>query len=88
MTTDLEEQDEVVHRVVPRVQVVAGAQPVVWVKRYFLVDTGVTQKVKQDLLGHAHGAEVLHFYRREVKGQRLENVRTAASDTAPVKTAA
>lgn len=53
----------------------------------FLVDTGVTQKVKQDLLRHAHGAEVLHFCRREVKGQRLENVRTAASVTTPVKTA-
>lgn len=55
---------------VPCVQIVAGAQAVVWVKMYFLVDTGVTQKVKQDPLRHAHGAEVLHFYRRKVKGQR------------------
>lgn len=73
MNTNLEEQDEIIHRVVPRVQIVGGAQAVVWVKMYLLVDAGVTQKVKQDFLRHAHGAEVLHFYQREVK--RSETVR-------------
>lgn len=57
----LQQQDEVIHRVVAGVEVVARAQPVVWVKVHFLVDTGVTEQVEQDLLGHASGAEVLHF---------------------------
>lgn len=47
---------------VPCVQIVAGAQAVVLVKMHFLVDTGVTQKVKEHLLGHAQRAEVFHFY--------------------------
>lgn len=68
---------------VPRVQIVAGAQAVVLVKMHFLVDTGVTQKVKEDLLRHAQRAEVFHFYQGEVKGQRsvqfgIRHVRTAA----------
>lgn len=57
---------------VPRVQIVAGAQAVVLVKMHFLVDTGVTQKVKEHLLGHAQRAEVFHFYqggRSKVRGQ-------------------
>lgn len=56
---------------VPRVQIVAGAQAVVLVKMHFLVDTGVTQKVKEHLLGHAQRAEVFHFYRggSKVSGQ-------------------
>lgn len=71
---------------VPRVQVVAGAQAVAGVKMDFLVDAGMAQKVEQDLFGHAHGAEVLHLYQRKVKGQGqrgwgLEKVRTAASTT-------
>lgn len=66
--TYLQQQDEIVHRVVSRVQIVSRAQPVVWVKVYFLVDTGVTEQVEQDLLRHASGAEVLHF----CGGQRSE----------------
>lgn len=54
------------------------------VKMHFLVDTGVTQKVKEHLLGHAQRAEVFHFYGGGVKGQRsvqfgIRHVRTAAS---------
>lgn len=48
----LQQQDEVVHRVVAGVQVVARAQPVAGVKVHFLVDTRVAEQVKQDLLGH------------------------------------
>lgn len=59
--THLQQQDEVVHRVVARVQIVSGAQTVVGVKVHLLVDTGVAQQVEQDLLGHSAGAEVLHF---------------------------
>lgn len=55
---------------VPCVQIVAGAQAVVLVKMHFLVDTGVTQKVKEDLLRHAQRAEVFHFY--QGGGQRSE----------------
>lgn len=49
---------------VPCVQIVTRTQTVVWVKVHFLVDTGVTQQVEQDLLRHARRAEVLHFCRR------------------------
>lgn len=73
--TYLQQQDEVVHRVVSCVQIVTRAQPVVWVKVHFLVDTGVTEQVEQNLLGHASGAEVLHFYR----GQRSQTQDTVNS---------
>lgn len=63
MSTYLQQQDEIVHRVVASVEIVAWAQPVVWVKVHFLVDTGVTEQVEQDLLRHAGGAEVIHFCR-------------------------
>lgn len=53
VNTNLKQQDEIVYRVVTGVQVVAGAQTVAGVKMHFLVDTGVAQKVKQDLLRHA-----------------------------------
>lgn len=59
--THLQQQDEVIHRVVARIQVVSGAQAVVGVKVNFLVDTGVAQQMEQDLLGDSAGAEVLHF---------------------------
>lgn len=61
MSAHLQQQDEVVHRVVACVQIVSRAQAVVRVKVHFLVDTGVAQQVEQDLLRHAPGAEVLHF---------------------------
>lgn len=92
MNTNLKQQDEIVHRVVTGVQVVAGAQTVARVKMHFLVDTGVTQKVKQDLLRHAYGAEVLHLYQGE--GERSERVwlgirqvRAAASVLTALKSA-
>lgn len=66
--THLQQQDEVIHRVVARVQVVSGAQAVVGVKVHFLVDTGVAQQVEQDLLGHSARAEVLHFCKGEGGG--------------------
>lgn len=61
MHTYLQQQDEVVHRVVARVEIVSCTQTIVGVKVHFLVDTGVTQQVEQDLLRHSAGAEVLHF---------------------------
>lgn len=61
MYTHLQQQDEVVHRVVARVEIVSCTQTVVGVKVHFLVDTGVTQQVEQDLLRHSAGAEVLHL---------------------------
>lgn len=63
-STNLQQQDEIVHWVVSRVQIVSGAQAVVGVKVHFLVDTGVTQQVEQDLLRHTSGAEVLHLCKR------------------------
>lgn len=59
--THLQQQDEVIHWVVARVEIVSGTQTVVGVKVHFLVDTGVTQQVEQDLLRHSAGAEVLYF---------------------------
>lgn len=64
----LQQQDEIVHRVVSCVQVVTRAQAVVGVKVHFLVDARVTEQVEQDLLRDASGAEVLHLCR----GQRSE----------------
>lgn len=66
----LQQQDEVVHRLVAGVQIVARAQPVVRVEVHFLVDAGVTEQVEQNLLGHAARAEVFHLCR----GQRSETV--------------
>lgn len=57
----LQQEDEVVHRVVACVQVVDRAQPVVVVKVDLLVDAGVTEQVEQDFLRYASWAEVLHF---------------------------
>lgn len=63
------------------------------VKMHFLVDTGVTQKVKEHLLRHAQRAEVFHFYRGGgVKDQRsvqlrIRHVRMAASVKNTVKSA-
>lgn len=75
----LQQQDEIIHRVVSRVQVVTRAQPVVVVKVHLLVDAGVTEQVEQNLLGHPSGAEVLHFCR----GERSETRDTSnTSDSA------
>ncbi len=57
----LQQQDEVIHGVVPRVQVVIGTEPVGGVKLHFLVDARVPQQMKQDSLGHALRAEVFHL---------------------------
>lgn len=74
-STYLQQQDEIVHRVVASVEIVAWAQPVVWVKVHFLVDAGVTEQVEQDLLGHTAGTEVFHLCR----GQRSETRDTVSS---------
>lgn len=75
-STYLQQQDEIVHRMVARVQIVAWAQPVAGVKVHFLVDTGVTEQVEQDLLRHTSRAEVLHFYKgSEVTGYSKLTVR-------------
>lgn len=69
--TYLQQQDEVVHRLVAGVQVVAGAQPVVGFEVHLLVDTGVAQEVEQNLLGHPGRAEVLHLCRARGHSQHL-----------------
>lgn len=74
MNTHLQQEDEIVHWMVACVQVVIRAQTVVLVKVHFLVDTGVTQQVEQDLLRHAAGAEVLHFCRRGSKVRARDRV--------------
>lgn len=72
-STNLQQQDEIVHWVVSRVQIVTRAQAVVRVKVHFLVDTRVTQQVEQDLLRHSSGAEVLHFCKR--RGSKVRDTR-------------
>lgn len=57
----LQKENEVVHRVVPGVQVVDRAQPVVVVKVDLLVHTGVTEQMEQNFLRHPSWTEVLHF---------------------------
>lgn len=59
----LQQQDEVVHGLVPGVQVVARAQTVVVVEVDLLVDAGVAQQVEQNLLRHPDRTEVLHLWR-------------------------
>lgn len=66
MSKYLQQKDEIVHWVVAGVKIVCWAQTVVRVKVHFLVDTGVTEQVEQDLLRYTCWAEVFHFYR----GQR------------------
>lgn len=66
MSKYLQQKDEIVHWVVAGVKIMCWAQTVVRVKVHFLVDTGVTEQVEQDLLRYTCWAEVFHFYR----GQR------------------
>ncbi len=77
MRTHLQQQDEIVHRVVSRVQIVTRAQTVVGVKVHFLVDARVTEQVEQDLLRNSRRAEVLHLCR----GQRSETQDTVSSSS-------
>lgn len=60
----LQQQNEVIHRVVPRVQVVIRTEPDRGVKLHFLVDARVPQQMKQDSLWHALRAEVFHLWNR------------------------
>lgn len=77
----LQQQDEIVHRVVPCVQVVTRAQTVVGVKVHFLVDARVTEQVEQDLLGDASGAEVLHLCRgSKVRDTGIESTGRLGND--------
>ena len=83
----LQQEDEVVHGVVARVQVVLGTQPVAGVKLHLLVHTGVAEEVEQDPLRHPARTEMLHFCRGqrsrgEREGQRSLTRLPTADDVA------
>ena len=48
--THLQQQDEVIHWVVARIEVVVQAKPVGGVKVHFLVDAGMTEEMEEYLL--------------------------------------
>lgn len=57
----LQDEDEIIHGLAALVQVVVCGQAVALIKSHFLVDTGMLQQVKQDLLGDPQWAEHIHL---------------------------
>lgn len=57
----LEDEDEIIDRLVALVQVVLGSQAVAVIELHLLVDAGVLEEVQQDLLGDPGWAEEIHF---------------------------
>lgn len=61
---DLQDEDEVIGRLVAGVQVVADRRLVVLVKLELLNDLRVLEQPQQDLLGYQRGAELRNLWRR------------------------